>query len=305
MQGPITNESLRAIYREIMSSALSLEKSMTIAYLGPEATFTHQAAIRRFGSSLRYSRAENHRRCVHRSQQEPRGLWRRAGREFHGRRRDAHARHVRRQRSRRSSRKSFCRCSIACSAIRRATRSKSFTRIRNRSAQCRAWVQNNLPHVEIIETSSNARSAELAAQRKGHRGHRRHSGRGEVYGCTCWNRTSRTTPRTPRASSCWAASAVRRRGNDRTSLMSASRDKVGALHHALAPFRQIPDQHDEDRIAPEQAQSVGIFLLRRLRRPRQQDRKVAKAIAAPGRGMQLRESARVVSERRITRSDLW
>src|SRR6516165_9504654 len=54
-QGPITNESLRAIYREIMSSALSLEKSMTIAYFGPEATFTHQAAIRKFGSSLHYS----------------------------------------------------------------------------------------------------------------------------------------------------------------------------------------------------------------------------------------------------------
>src|SRR5580698_3624797 len=54
-QGPITNESLRAIYREIMSSALSLEKSMTIAYLGPEATFTHQAAIQKFGASLTYS----------------------------------------------------------------------------------------------------------------------------------------------------------------------------------------------------------------------------------------------------------
>src|SRR5688500_5216663 len=53
--GPITNESLRAIYREVMSSALSLEKSMTIAFLGPEATFTHQAAVRRFGSSLHYS----------------------------------------------------------------------------------------------------------------------------------------------------------------------------------------------------------------------------------------------------------
>ena len=44
-EGPIKDDSLRAIYREIMSSALSLEKSMTIAYLGPEATFTHQAAI--------------------------------------------------------------------------------------------------------------------------------------------------------------------------------------------------------------------------------------------------------------------
>src|SRR3954463_15985719 len=53
--GPITNESLRAIYREIMSSALSLEKTLTIAYFGPEATFTHQAAIRKFGSSLNYS----------------------------------------------------------------------------------------------------------------------------------------------------------------------------------------------------------------------------------------------------------
>src|ERR1035437_864499 len=54
-QGPITNPSLRAIYREIMSSALSLEKTLTVAYLGPEATFTHQAAIQRFGSSLRYA----------------------------------------------------------------------------------------------------------------------------------------------------------------------------------------------------------------------------------------------------------
>src|SRR5262245_44538613 len=54
-EGPMTNDSLRAIYREVMSSALSLEKSLTIAYLGPEATFTHQAAIRRFGSSLKYA----------------------------------------------------------------------------------------------------------------------------------------------------------------------------------------------------------------------------------------------------------
>ena len=53
--GPITNEQLRAIYREIMSSALALEKTMTIAYLGPETTFTHQAAMKRFGSSLKYA----------------------------------------------------------------------------------------------------------------------------------------------------------------------------------------------------------------------------------------------------------
>src|SRR5262245_5192688 len=40
-KGPITSDSLRAIYREVMSGALSLQKTMRIAYLGPEATFTH------------------------------------------------------------------------------------------------------------------------------------------------------------------------------------------------------------------------------------------------------------------------
>src|SRR5438477_1443537 len=38
-----------------MSSAHSLKKTMLIAYFGPEATYTHQAAIRRFGSSLKYT----------------------------------------------------------------------------------------------------------------------------------------------------------------------------------------------------------------------------------------------------------
>jgi chorismate mutase / prephenate dehydratase len=53
--GPITDQQLRAIYREIMSSALALEKTMTIAYFGPEATFTHQAALQKFGASLNYA----------------------------------------------------------------------------------------------------------------------------------------------------------------------------------------------------------------------------------------------------------
>src|SRR5690348_16343479 len=43
-QGPMTDTQLRAVYREVMSAALALEKTLTIAYLGPEATFTHQAA---------------------------------------------------------------------------------------------------------------------------------------------------------------------------------------------------------------------------------------------------------------------
>jgi len=38
-----------------MSSSLCLDRPLRIAYLGPEATFTHQAAIRRFGSQVEYT----------------------------------------------------------------------------------------------------------------------------------------------------------------------------------------------------------------------------------------------------------
>jgi len=53
-QGPIKNEALRAIYREIMSAAIALEKPLRIAYLGPEATNSHVAAMKKFGASVDY-----------------------------------------------------------------------------------------------------------------------------------------------------------------------------------------------------------------------------------------------------------
>ncbi len=52
--GPIKNEALKAIYCEIMSAAIALEKPMMVAYLGPESTNSHQAAIKKFGSSVDY-----------------------------------------------------------------------------------------------------------------------------------------------------------------------------------------------------------------------------------------------------------
>jgi chorismate mutase/prephenate dehydratase len=53
-EGPMSDAHLRAIYREIMSAAISLELESSIAYLGPPTTFSHQAALSKFGQSLRY-----------------------------------------------------------------------------------------------------------------------------------------------------------------------------------------------------------------------------------------------------------
>ncbi|MBI4398979.1 MAG: prephenate dehydratase [Candidatus Omnitrophica bacterium] len=57
--GPLSSEALKAVYREIMSASLDLERPLTIAYLGPEATFTHLASISKFGASVQYRPCQN------------------------------------------------------------------------------------------------------------------------------------------------------------------------------------------------------------------------------------------------------
>jgi chorismate mutase/prephenate dehydratase len=52
--GPFPTEAVRPVFGEIISACLSLEKPLRVAFLGPEATFTHMAARSRFGLSARY-----------------------------------------------------------------------------------------------------------------------------------------------------------------------------------------------------------------------------------------------------------
>lgn len=54
-RGPLKEEAVKAVFREIMSGSLALEKPIQIAYLGPAATFTHQAALEKFGDSVGYA----------------------------------------------------------------------------------------------------------------------------------------------------------------------------------------------------------------------------------------------------------
>ena len=50
--GPLPDEAVGTIFREVMSACRSLERSAVVAYLGPEGTYSEQAAIRQFGRSV-------------------------------------------------------------------------------------------------------------------------------------------------------------------------------------------------------------------------------------------------------------
>ncbi len=53
-QGPLPDKTLIAIWRELMSGSFFLERPLRIAYLGPEGSFSHTAAMLKFGQSVEY-----------------------------------------------------------------------------------------------------------------------------------------------------------------------------------------------------------------------------------------------------------
>jgi len=238
-QGPIKDESLRAIYREIMSSALSLEKTMTIAYLGPEATFTHQAAVQRFGSSLRYA-AQNTIADIFTEVGKNRADYGVVPVENTTEGVVTHTLDM------------FVDSPLRIVAqiilpiqycLAGEARLKDVQRLYGHPqalAQCRAWVQRNLPRTEILETSSNARSAELAGQ-----GDKKVRGKtaaitgllaAEKYHLKIIERdiqdfTDNATRFLVLGRQCGPAT-----GRDRTSLMVSIADEVGALYRVLALF---------------------------------------------------------------------
>ena len=236
-QGPLTAESLRAIYREIMSASLALEKSLTVAYFGPEATFTHQAAIRKFGASLRYvpqrtiadvfAEVSRHRADygVVPIENSTEGVVTHTLDMFV----DSDLKIV----SQIVMPIQHC----LCSRTARERIEKLYVHPQT-LAQCRAWVQKHFSHAEIIETSSNARSAELAAREPraaaitGHLAAEKY--RLPVLEQDIQDNAGNATRFLVLGRQCSPPT-----GQDRTSLMISITDRVGALHQALACFRRF------------------------------------------------------------------
>jgi chorismate mutase/prephenate dehydratase len=52
-EGPLSNEEMVRLFRELMSACLAQEEPLRVAYLGPEGTFTQSAVTKHFGHSVR------------------------------------------------------------------------------------------------------------------------------------------------------------------------------------------------------------------------------------------------------------
>src|SRR5262245_59379579 len=50
--GPLRDEEMVRLFRELMSACLAQEEPLKVAYLGPEGTFTQSAVFKQFGHSV-------------------------------------------------------------------------------------------------------------------------------------------------------------------------------------------------------------------------------------------------------------
>jgi chorismate mutase / prephenate dehydratase len=60
VRGPLDEQALASIYREILSTSRALQRPTRVAHLGPQATFGHQAALERFGSAAVLEPCQTH-----------------------------------------------------------------------------------------------------------------------------------------------------------------------------------------------------------------------------------------------------
>ncbi|MFH0909752.1 MAG: prephenate dehydratase [bacterium] len=233
--GPLPAEAVQSIYREIMSAALALECKVKVAYLGPPATFTHQASRLRFGASVDYIPCETisdvfatvQKRCADYGvvpiENSTDGAVTHTLDEFIE-----------------SPLKICAEIYLPVSQNLMAMgEKKDIGRIYSKGevfGQCRRWLYQNMPGIELSPVSSTARAAEMAAKEAGTAAIASKLA-AELYGlCIIAPDVQDLGGNTTRFLVIGKACG-KKTNADKTSLVFAVKHKVGALHDALGAFK--------------------------------------------------------------------
>jgi len=236
-KGPLPDKALFAIYREVMSGSLGLEKKLKIAYLGPEATFTHQAGIKKFGSNVEYYACPTIT-DVFRDVE--------AGRSDYGvvpveNSTEGVISHTLDMFI--NSDLKICSeimLEISHNLLGRGSGLKAVKKIYSKQevfGQCRLWLEINMRGTPLIEVSSTSKAAEIASQEKNSaaiasmlaaKKYRLHVLAKDIEDNL--NNLTRFLV--------IGGSIPRPTKRDRTSIMFSVKDRVGALHDILVPFKK-------------------------------------------------------------------
>jgi chorismate mutase/prephenate dehydratase len=236
-KGPFPNETLKVIYREILSASLSLEEPLKVACLGPLATFTHLAALRHFGSSASFVPVISIKEVFDAVET-----------------RKAEFGVVPIENSNEGvityTLDLFMDYDLKVSAevmleITHNLLSKSGDKAKLKkiysfsppTAQCRRWLQLNMTGIPIIEATSTANAAELAS-RDDEAAAIASELAAEIYNLKFVERSIEDNKHNFTRFLVISKDFPKKSGKDKTSIMFSIKDKPGALYNILEPFKK-------------------------------------------------------------------
>jgi chorismate mutase/prephenate dehydratase len=238
-RGPLAEAHVRAIFREVISAARSLEHPLHVAYLGPEATYTHLAAVAQFGAAAEYVAANTIAEVFHDVENARTELGvvpvENSTEGGVGHTLDLLV----------DSPLSICaEILLPVRHCLLARRGATLARLRRVVAhpqalpQCRQWLSSHLPGIALVEASSNARAAERAAHETGTAAIAS-AAAAERYRLTVLaDGIQDDAGNTTRFLVLGTEDAPAPSGDDKTSLVVSVRDEVGVLAKLLRPFAQ-------------------------------------------------------------------
>ena len=234
-QGPMPNDDMARLFREIMSICLALEQPMTIAYLGPEGTYTQAAALKHFGHAV---------------STKPLGAINDVFREVEAG--SAHYGVVPVENSTEGvvnhTLDMFMQSTLKiCGEVETPVHHNLLCKVEDTAqiqriyshqqslAQCREWLDNNMPGVERVAVSSNGEAARLAMQEESAAAIAGAIA-AELYGLKILQSNIEDQPGNTTRFLIIGREDIPPSGKDKTSLLVSTMNKPGALSSLLQSF---------------------------------------------------------------------
>ena len=238
-KGRLPEKSIRAIYREIMSAALALEDDLKIAYLGPEGTWTHQAAIKKFGHSVEYSAQPNFAEVFDQvtRRKADYGV---VPIENSTEGAVSHTLDLFVDSSLQICAQILLRIENGLMASIPREEIKTLYSHPQVFGQCRTWILQNFPKADLVEVSSTTRAAQIAKE-KAHEGAAAMGGplAAEMNGLTMLEEAVQDRATNTTRFLVIGEKTCPPTGNDRTSMLFAIHDRPGSLVRALQAFEHF------------------------------------------------------------------
>ncbi len=233
--GPLPDRALQRVYTEIMSACRALEDKMSVAYLGPEGTYSQEAALKHFGGMVPVLPCASIDEVFRRVETEAVGYAvvpvENSTEGAVGRTLDLLLATPARV------------CGEVMLPIRQCLMSKVKTLSAIRKvyshtqslAQCQHWLVRHLPQVETAAVVSNAEAARLAARERGAAAIASRTA-ADLYGLQILARNIEDEAKNTTRFLVIASDDAAPSGKDKTSLILSTRNVPGAIHELLTPL---------------------------------------------------------------------